>query len=83
MIVEAEPECKDGASLIYSTCNVFAKDGDALEWATIDFQYPVAKVANFVCTNIQGDTLAGVRCLAGDGFTATRYNVWECLEECD
>jgi len=60
-----------------ATCNVFDRD-EGLSWATIDFQYPWAFLSRLFCGIFRGGRLAGVRCFAGSGFTAQRYNRWEC-----
>ena len=62
---------------IEKSCDILASEG-GLSWAPYDFQWPKAQWQNHIC---RGE-LAGVRCLAGSGFTSRRYNVWECMESC-
>ena len=71
------PQCDSGDSQIEQTCDIFGSDG--LSWATIDFQWIHAKWDGFWCSG----ELAGVRCFKGSGFTASRYNKWECMDSCN
>ena len=70
------PQCDTGDSQFEQTCDIFGSDG--LSWATIDFQWPKAKWDNWMCSG----KLVGVSCFTGSGFTASRYNRWECMDTC-
>lgn len=75
----AFPYCSDDDTQIEESCNVLARRGDGgLTWATLDIYRVLAFFNSFTCDG----ELAGVRCLAGEGYTAYRYNVWECQEDC-
>ena len=57
------PTCDEGDLTLEQTCEVFGDD-DPLTFATIDFQFPAACIANICCDGF----LAGVRCFTGEGF---------------
>jgi hypothetical protein len=76
VFADAFPSCDDGDTTLEETCDVFGDN--PLTWNTISFGYFLACFEDASCNG----NLAGVRCVAGDGFTSCRYNRWECLESC-
>ena len=73
----AIPQCEEGEQQLEQSCDIFASSG-GLSWALIDFRWPLAVWDSKFCNG----KLSGVRCFAGSGFTAVRYNKWECEESC-